>query len=74
MFDIFKKLREQKEELETATRRCTIASNVSNHYCGWTFAYKNAIWAMCQEGTLTVEQRDTLLTKAKEYYDYWENN
>jgi len=72
MLDIFKKLKEQKEEIERLSLKYSVATNVSENYCGWVFAYRNAIVSLSRDGGLTKEQSDLLFSRAKEYYDYWQ--
>lgn len=74
MFNIFKQLKEKEEELERLRFMCKKATDVSDNYSGWTFAYKNAIWELSKNGVITSEQCDLLFSKAREYYEYWQTH
>ena len=74
MFEILKQLNEQKKENERLKMRCELEQAIAQNYCGWMFAYRNAIAEMTRDGDLTKEQSDMLFGKAKKYYDHWTNN
>lgn len=74
MFNIFKRLKELEKEIERLDIKCRAAESVSNNYCGWMFAYRNALAEMTRDGSLTKEQSDQIFSRAKGYYDYWQTN
>lgn len=75
MVNIFKQLKQLNEEIERLKIKYESAAIVSNNYCGWMFAYRNAIAEMTKDGVLSKEQSDMLFSKAKKYYDhYWQTH
>lgn len=71
MLNIFKQIKQQKEEIERLKIEYDAARQVSKLYCGWTFAYKEAIWTMCQNGAITEDQKNLFFDEASKYHDLW---
>lgn len=72
MFDIFKRLKWQKEELEKLKVRYDAAKELYSLYCGWTFAYGQTVIELFHRGEITEEQKNKFYQMATEYYDIWQ--
>lgn len=71
MFNIFKRLKEQEEEIRSLHNRLTREQNKCNMYGEWYYAYRNAINDLYRQQLVTGEQRDLFFETAKKYQAEW---
>lgn len=71
MFCIFKKLKEQREEIELLRLKLYAANKTCDVYAGWRNGYMWSICEMVRTGELTAEQVDQIFDGARLYYDKW---
>lgn len=72
MFNLVKQLKQQKEELKYLEAKYKTATEISEMYCAWTFAYRQTVIELYQRGEITAEQKDLFYKRATEYYDIWQ--
>ena len=69
LFGLIKKL---QEELKWLQIKYDTAQDIGDLYRGWTFAYREAIYSMCQKGSITEEQRELFFDEARKCYNIWQ--
>lgn len=71
MLNIFKKLREQQEEIERLRIELRAANEVRDMYCCWRGAYMWSTSEMVRTGKLTKNQSDQIFKEALRYVNIW---
>lgn len=71
MFNIFKKLKEQQEEIERLRIELSAINKVCDMYCAWRGAYMWSISEMIRTGKLTRDESDQIYKEAQRYIDIW---
>lgn len=74
MLDIFERNERVKNEIKWLKIKYEVAEDISNLYCGWTFAYREAICSMFQKGFITEDQKNMFFDEASRYQKMWESH
>lgn len=74
MPNILKQFKQQKQKLEELTAKYQAITELKELYSGWNFAYREAIFRLCENGTITKEQRESLYSEATKYYELYKSH
>lgn len=71
MLDILKKVKDQELKIDELEGRYQAVKDVRDVYCGWNYAYKQAIYDMLSAGKITVDQKDLFFDMAQKHFGMW---
>lgn len=69
MLNIFKRIKQQQEEIEELRTACEASNKMRDIHLEWDYAYSAAINELRRDGVITNQQAYSLLNKAVEIFN-----